>query len=138
MENPSPDEKLLLTEVKPTPNSTAHYVNYIKLRTQLKILLKKTLQIARKRLIKYSSLLLGVSMKILSKLKNAKKFCGFNQRFIKNLTLDEFYKEISQDGLSIFPISKNQTFNNIEMKLFGRKIMTTPGNDKKRIMMMQS
>lgn len=100
--------------------------------------IREGLQEAKKRFIKSTNLPLSISFKILSKLKKAKIVCGFDRRLMNNLTLDEFYKEIPQDGLSIFPNGKNRTFNYVEMKLFGRKIMTTPKDDERRVMTMQS
>lgn len=98
----------------------------------------EALQEAKKLFIKNTNLPLSVSIQVLSKLKNAKIVCGFDGRLMKNLTLDDFNKEMPKDDSSILPNGKNRTLNYAEIKLFARKIMTTPKGDERRVMTMQA
>jgi hypothetical protein len=99
---------------------------------------EEALKDARRKFIKSTNLPLSVSLKILLKLKSAKIFCGFDEKVMKNFSLDTFYKEILENDFTFYPIEGKKTFNVVQMKRFGRKIITTPKNDARRLITMKA
>lgn len=98
----------------------------------------EALKEARKIFIKKSNLPLSVSIKVLRKLKNVKIIASFDERSMNNFTIDTFHNEIPQNEFSFYPNGKFKTFNYVELKNFGRKIITTPKNDVRRLITMKA
>lgn len=98
----------------------------------------EALKDARKKFIKSTNLPLSISIRIFLKLKSAKVFCGFDQRMMKNFTLDTFHEGIPEGDFTFYPLENQRTFNYVDMKIFGRKIITTPKNDMRRLITMEA
>lgn len=102
--------------------------------------IREALNYAKLRFIRDNNLPLSIAVQVLMKLKKSVIVAGFDERSMKNFTLESFHEELPQDEeVTFYPrIGKNRTFNYVEMKYFARKITTAPKNDARRLAYMKA
>lgn len=102
--------------------------------------IKEALIDAKLAFLNSTNLPLSIAIKVLKKLKKTSIIAGFDERVMKNYTVESFHEDLHHSGeVSLFPRpGKPRSFNYIEMKYFGRKITTTPKNDERRLIFMKA
>lgn len=102
--------------------------------------IREAVNYAKLKFIRDNNLPLSIAVQVLLKLKKAVIVAGFDERIMRNFTLETFHDELPQDSkVTFYPrAGENRTFNYVEIKYFARKMTTAPKSDARRLAYMKA